>query len=595
VPGSVLLIVVEKPAQRMLFNRYLGNTQHHLIFASDGEDGFDRFTEVKPDLVIAHVDVPRLDGTILCQLIRQQPRGDTVPYVLLSEEFVDPGLGEARVQVVGADAFLPYPFDRHLLTERIVSLLSFGRPDPSIEQRPLIERSTPEPETPPVLEQVTFRPESFAGAERNLHEDAPSRDLPKRSALAEAADTVVAFVNPYQGGSGSWPDQELHPSEDLSNAAPQSDQHDTKTHIEVIESRTMPFDDPLTHDKPIQLHFEPTVPAPLSPSPQLPRAAAPKILIPDTKTQKTGSRSDAADKKRRELKTAEDPINEPPILDRAAPRLEELPISETRERPETSEKARLIEELPREATPSASERGAKGGVVRETIAAGVRRGLDESQLGKRLVKRVRTMYRLLDEVDYYQLLGVDRDASDEILKRAYFDLSLEFHPDRFFLLRSGDLKEKIYAIYRRVTEAYTVLTDERRRRSYEDGLRGSSSRRASPEIRERAEREILARAPTDPDQAGVANGTAPSSTGEKIASRPPSGRFVPFEFDVSTKDPKARKLVELAKASMKDGDLHSVRLHLHLARAYERDNRDLESVLAKVASKEREGRRGSEP
>ena len=56
---SVLLIVVDKPEQRALFNKHLKTTPHSLIFATDGEDGFDRYTEVKPDLVIAHVNAAR--------------------------------------------------------------------------------------------------------------------------------------------------------------------------------------------------------------------------------------------------------------------------------------------------------------------------------------------------------------------------------------------------------------------------------------------------------------------------------------------------------------------------------------------------------
>ena len=60
VAGSVLLVVVDDPAHRALFNRYLANTPHHLIFSRDGEDGFDRFSEVKPDLVIAHVNAAGL-------------------------------------------------------------------------------------------------------------------------------------------------------------------------------------------------------------------------------------------------------------------------------------------------------------------------------------------------------------------------------------------------------------------------------------------------------------------------------------------------------------------------------------------------------
>jgi CheY-like chemotaxis protein len=607
VPGSVLLIVVDKPAHRMLFNRYLGNTTHHLIFANDGEDGFDRFTEVKPDLVIAHVDVPRLDGTILCQLIRQQKGGDQVPYVLLSERFTDREAAEASMQVVGADGFLPFPFDRHVLIERIVTLLTFGRPDPSGERLGL-DRSTPEMpvppslQLPPVLERIkiedpveviddeTFRPDSGLRPvpdAYDLHAEPVAPPSAHNRALADAADTVISFVNPYTSGGPveSIPEPQITGDLPEKQEPSKSDaHHDAKTHVEVIDSRTIPFDDPKSFDdKRIRLYSDPTTPEPIPPSSAIQSARAPKVVVPETKTHKNSPRQDMAARKGRDVKTTEDPIVEPPIPDRAPSRstLEEQPISVTAERPDGSQ--RLIEEQPREATPSQSERGVKGGVDRDGLG-GSRRGLDESQLGKRLVKRVRTMYRLLDQVDYYQLLGVDASTSDDMVKRAYFDLSLEFHPDRFFLLRSGDLKEKIYAIYRRITEAYTVLSDQRRRNAYEDGLRGSNAKRASPELRERA--------PTDP---APNNGAPQNGSAHVAAPLPPSltasGKFVPFDFDVAVEDPSAKRFVELARAALQDGDVHGARLHLHLAQAYERNNRDLDAVLAKVVSKEKEWRK----
>ena len=129
---------------------------------------------------------------------------------------------------------------------------------------------------------------------------------------------------------------------------------------------------------------------------------------------------------------------------------------------------RMIEELPRErGTPSNAQESKPRQKGRQ------RKGLDESQLGKRLAERVRQLHEKLDGLDYYELLGVERTASDTDVKNAYFEMSLELHPDRFFLLRSGDLKEKIYAIFRRVSEAYDVLSNELRRAEYTAHLAAS--------------------------------------------------------------------------------------------------------------------------
>lgn len=73
-------------------------------------------------------------------------------------------------------------------------------------------------------------------------------------------------------------------------------------------------------------------------------------------------------------------------------------------------------------------------------------------------------------VDYYQLLGVPRDADGEQIKKAYRKLALEFHPDRN--QGSKDAEEK----FKEVTKAYEVLREPEKRSMYdrhgEQGVRG---------------------------------------------------------------------------------------------------------------------------
>ena len=63
--------------------------------------------------------------------------------------------------------------------------------------------------------------------------------------------------------------------------------------------------------------------------------------------------------------------------------------------------------------------------------------------------------------DYYAVLGVDREAGSEEIKRAYRRLALDCHPDRF----PGDADAE--ARFRRVSEAYAILGDNEKRASYD--------------------------------------------------------------------------------------------------------------------------------
>lgn len=72
--------------------------------------------------------------------------------------------------------------------------------------------------------------------------------------------------------------------------------------------------------------------------------------------------------------------------------------------------------------------------------------------------------------DYYELLGVARDADGEAIKKAYRKLALQHHPDR-----NGGSKESEER-FKEVTEAYEVLRDPEKRASYDRyGHAGSSA------------------------------------------------------------------------------------------------------------------------
>ena len=62
-------------------------------------------------------------------------------------------------------------------------------------------------------------------------------------------------------------------------------------------------------------------------------------------------------------------------------------------------------------------------------------------------------------MDYYQTLGVNRDASDTELKSAFKKLSMQHHPDR-----TGGSDEK----FKQINEAYSTLKDPQKRQAYDN-------------------------------------------------------------------------------------------------------------------------------
>jgi DnaJ-class molecular chaperone len=62
--------------------------------------------------------------------------------------------------------------------------------------------------------------------------------------------------------------------------------------------------------------------------------------------------------------------------------------------------------------------------------------------------------------DYYDVLGVSKDASQQEIKKAYRKLALKYHPDKN---KSKDAEKK----FKEVTEAYEVLSDSKKRSTYD--------------------------------------------------------------------------------------------------------------------------------
>src|SRR5437667_11743534 len=63
--------------------------------------------------------------------------------------------------------------------------------------------------------------------------------------------------------------------------------------------------------------------------------------------------------------------------------------------------------------------------------------------------------------DYYEVLGVSRQASDQEIKSAYRKLALQYHPDRN--PGNHEAEEK----FKEAAEAYAVLSDSQKRAQYD--------------------------------------------------------------------------------------------------------------------------------
>lgn len=78
-------------------------------------------------------------------------------------------------------------------------------------------------------------------------------------------------------------------------------------------------------------------------------------------------------------------------------------------------------------------------------------------------------------MDYYEVLGVSRDASESDIKKAYRKLAVQYHPDKNSTLDLNERKEKEDK-FKEISEAYEILSDPDKRETYnkfgKEGLQG---------------------------------------------------------------------------------------------------------------------------
>jgi molecular chaperone DnaJ len=89
--------------------------------------------------------------------------------------------------------------------------------------------------------------------------------------------------------------------------------------------------------------------------------------------------------------------------------------------------------------------------------------------------------------DYYEVLGVPKDAPKQDIKKAYRKLALKYHPDRN---KSPDAEEK----FKEISEAYAVLSDDEKRGQYDQfGHAGISGRYSWEDIYKSADFDSIFR------------------------------------------------------------------------------------------------------
>jgi len=146
------------------------------------------------------------------------------------------------------------------------------------------------------------------------------------------------------------------------------------------------------------------------------------------------------------------------------------------------------------------------------------READES-LGRVREEVVRKLH-FSNSADFYDVLGVTRQATTAEIKAAYYHLAKKYHPDRYHQRDSGDLRNKLEALFALITQAYDTLSQPAERVGYDDRIRKASGTLAHPLPRTShlAAPEPAVKEPRTPDGERLGGSGPKPSNGQPVNS-----------------------------------------------------------------------------
>lgn len=106
--------------------------------------------------------------------------------------------------------------------------------------------------------------------------------------------------------------------------------------------------------------------------------------------------------------------------------------------------------------------------------------MSKSGMGE-LVSEVARLNDGIEAYSYYDFLAVARSTDYIGIRDAFYKRAQRFHPDRFVAMEGESVKKAVYAVYKRMTEAYQVLSDPELRAAYDRVLAEGQVRLSSQE------------------------------------------------------------------------------------------------------------------
>jgi putative two-component system response regulator len=119
--AATILIADDDDIVRETLENLLSARGYKVVKVRDGQEALDRFHDIKPDLCILDIDMPRMNGLEVCRKIKHDPDTQLTPVIILTG--FSPDQEKLHALESGCDDFLTKPVQSTELLARIKSLI----------------------------------------------------------------------------------------------------------------------------------------------------------------------------------------------------------------------------------------------------------------------------------------------------------------------------------------------------------------------------------------------------------------------------------------------------------------------------------------
>lgn len=116
-----ILVVDDDSRWLRLVSLFLKTKSYQIVTALDGEEAIRKVTDEPPDVVIADINMPGMDGFELCRRLRRNPATRTIPFIFLTGRDQDQDRIKARK--IGSDDYLTKPCPLERLSQSVEQLI----------------------------------------------------------------------------------------------------------------------------------------------------------------------------------------------------------------------------------------------------------------------------------------------------------------------------------------------------------------------------------------------------------------------------------------------------------------------------------------